>query len=1001
MTLAIVHLADLHVGGNDVSEFVKRRDALVADLTALGIDHSILVVSGDVAFSGKPEQYDIAVGNFFHPLSDALDLSPESIQVCPGNHDIDRGVIAGIVRAGVASQLDDTETAKSLLGHPNWIRPQQQGYLDFLEAIGQDSADTYHARTLVIDGVTVGIACFDSAWLCLDDDSKQRIFLTGTQVGALAGEVAHCDLKIAVLHHPLTWFHPSEVPVVQSDLRSGFDMILTGHLHHPGSSSTLTPTADCFEFTVPSFFAGSTRGELDGYNIYLVDPSGGTLSAKYRKLIRARSSYDRNVEHAPNGEFDFKLPSSAFVRQVSKSLTRKLETAQDAVAKRMGESLSRLQRIEPPVVVSPVLHEVHWKDGMKQEARLRITYECTAGSACVLFAPPGVGSTIFLEDLCTRINRQRDGRTAFYVSYREISGATDSTERLRSRLARRAGLKPEYLESGSLVLVVDDMDSTDPEALQTILSLEGPQSTVVCVKNEVLFDAASTAVTDGEIAFLRLGYWGPSRLREFANGYITASGMSVDIDAAVKFIWDSLSLSDLPVTPVLVTLYLQTFLEFGGELSSLSFIRLLERLEQASLDQAQPTSSYSIYNLGLMLRKLAASAYERGDFGVPRAIFETEILEFFSARALDVDPGRFIQHLESSRLVLIDPSGNLCFTSVVFFNYYLSQAIDSGEVDLDDHLQGLHTALRLGDSLAYYAGQHRDQEKLASELLRCLEGEYAVDAQTTSEDLEQYILHLLNPGHEQTEKDDVASEALGSTVDYDHADEEFERDQQNARLVGKSRLQIVPGEDEVEKIAWNIMALKTFYNVFRNLEHIPADTKLALLDRILDHHLQCNMALIRLMSRGMNDEQFTSLCGYMVTISGEAFLSKNVGSASLKRTIDALLVSTKNDLKQFLLHCIYADLRLPGYAGRLESFLSETESPSLLEMGFSKVYELLVRYEGKALPTELVSAFNTAFDKRQHLYGRLDPINLQQLRDKVLNEAKKQFLQARKERVVE
>ena len=43
---------------------------------------------------------------------------------------------------------------------------------------------------------------------------------------------------------------------------------------------------------------------------------------------------------------------------------------------------------------------------------------------------------------------------------------------------------------------------------------------------------------------------------------------------------------------------------------------------------------------------------------------------------------------------------------------------------MKEHLQGLHTALRLGDSLAYYAGRHRDEEHLARELMRCLEEEY-------------------------------------------------------------------------------------------------------------------------------------------------------------------------------------------------------------------------------------------------------------------------------------
>lgn len=285
--------------------------------------------------------------------------------------------------------------------------------------------------------------------------------------------------------------------------------------------------------------------------------------------------------------------------------------------------------------------------------------------------------------------------------------------------------------------------------------------------------------------------------------------------------------------------------------------------------------------------------------------------------------------------------------------------------------------------------------------MKCVETEYGAAPELTSNDLEKYVHHLLNPETDTSKKDEVAQHAANGQVDYENADDHFERDQENSRQVGMGILRAAPPKTKIEKVAWNIIALKTFYNVFRNLEHIPAEAKVALLNRILDFHLHCNMDLIDLFSSGMDDDHFTSLCAYMVTIGGESFLSQNVGSAALQRTIEDLLKTTKNDLKLFLLLCIYADLRLPGYAGRLESFLSECERVSILEMGYAKVYELLVRYEGQTLPASLISVFNTAFDQRQRYYGRMAPIDHQRLRDKELNEAKRRFLEARKDQVTE
>jgi hypothetical protein len=78
-------------------------------------------------------------------------------------------------------------------------------------------------------------------------------------------------------------------------------------------------------------------------------------------------------------------------------------------------------------------------------------------------------------------------------------------------------------------------------------------------------------------------------------------------------------------------------------------------------------------------------------------------------------------------------------------------------------------------------------------------------------DLEKYIHHLLVPKEEESRKDEVAKGAIESTIDYTKADKEFERGQENTRSVGKSLMRAMPPQSKIEKVAWNIMALKTFY----------------------------------------------------------------------------------------------------------------------------------------------------------------------------------------------
>jgi predicted MPP superfamily phosphohydrolase len=994
--LTLLHLSDLHTRVNEIAEFKIRRDALLKDLHQLKIRPDMVLISGDVAFSGESKEYEIAQEEFVTPLINDLRIKAGHLVIIPGNHDISRPLIDPFVADGISARLSDTETAQTLLAHKTWILPLQACYMQFLRSIrGMDAELPFYAQIVRLDRISIGIAAFDSAWLCLNDATMNRLFLTRRQVQELAEQVKGCAFKVALIHHPLTWFHPSEQEIVQQDLRASFDLILTGHMHEPVSFSKVTPSTACLEITAASFFAGTPRGSTDGYNIYSVDPTAGKLRARFRAFIRGRSSYDRNVDHAPDGEFCFNLPTSAFADQTKFALARRVTEVNTALSLKISDSLKKVQHLDPPILLTAPAQEMKWEKTGRKYSPLRDPYQFCTENTCILYSPPDAGSTVFLQDLCQRLNTKE--HTAFYVNHSEIQDIR-SSEKMLQKLCKKFNLNETDLQNENLTLVVDHVVETDPDHVSRLLGFRDViPHLVVCVKNDIFFDSLAALLSRENVRFLRLRYWGPSRLREFTVKYIEASGMSLDPDAAVKFIWDSLSLCDLPVTPFLVALYLRVFFEFGGKITSISFVRLLERLEESSLDQAEASTNYSIYNLRLMLMWLAAACYKSATLGISRKEYEAHITNYFNDRALDVDATKFVQLLETSGIIATDTDGIVFFTCIVFFNYYLAQAIEAHEIDLEGHLQSLHTALRLGDALAYYAGRHRDEEHLTQELMRCLEEEYSSPGELTSADLEKYIGHLLNPETEGEKKDEVAKKAIESQIDYGKADEGFERDQVRSRAIGKGLVRVAPPKSKIEKVAWNIIALKTFYNVFRNLEHIPAEAKKKLLDRILDYHLRCNMDLIDLFSQAMEDDQFTSLCAYMVTIGGEDFLSQNVGSASLQRTIEELLQTTKNDLKLFLLLCIYADLRLPGYAGRLEAFLSDSENISILEMGYAKVYDLLVRYEGKNLPASLISAFNCAFDRRQRYYGRMPPINLQRLRDKALNEAKKQFLMARKD----
>ena len=93
--LCWMHLSDLHIRTHDWEQDIVLR-ALARDLpdlleqTQRKVD--LLFVTGDIANSGKKEEYE-AAGRFFEQLCTVLHLDLGRVFVVPGNHDVERHLI--------------------------------------------------------------------------------------------------------------------------------------------------------------------------------------------------------------------------------------------------------------------------------------------------------------------------------------------------------------------------------------------------------------------------------------------------------------------------------------------------------------------------------------------------------------------------------------------------------------------------------------------------------------------------------------------------------------------------------------------------------------------------------------------------------------------------------------------------------------------------------------------------------------------------------------------
>ena len=109
-----LHISDIHMRPRDAWEQDVVLRAMCADIERQRAELAIhfVLVSGDLAYSGKPEEYAL-VGQFFHALATAAGVQAERIYCIPGNHDIDRSRQSFCFR-GARAALQDANKHRRL-----------------------------------------------------------------------------------------------------------------------------------------------------------------------------------------------------------------------------------------------------------------------------------------------------------------------------------------------------------------------------------------------------------------------------------------------------------------------------------------------------------------------------------------------------------------------------------------------------------------------------------------------------------------------------------------------------------------------------------------------------------------------------------------------------------------------------------------------------------------------------------------------------------------------
>ena len=287
-----LHLSDFHLKSQEKwSQDVVLR-SLLTDISNRISDTKppdFIFLSGDLAFSGKPEEY-LVVERFLDQLMQTTGVSADRLLMVPGNHDINRNIETDAF-AGARSILKNSIEVDRFLGDEGRRRTlfrRQSTFREFANRLTKQNRYTdtshYHSAHYNLQGLNVSVLLVDSCWLSEGGATDSHSILVGErQLIDLTQTLSEPTFTIAIMHHPLDWLAPFEHAAVKNLLADHCHLLFRGHVHEDSIETVSSSRNQLKVFTAGASYESRLSSNCYGYGtVDLHTGDGKCVIQKYR-----------------------------------------------------------------------------------------------------------------------------------------------------------------------------------------------------------------------------------------------------------------------------------------------------------------------------------------------------------------------------------------------------------------------------------------------------------------------------------------------------------------------------------------------------------------------------------------------------------------------------------------------------------------------------------------------------------------------------------------------
>lgn len=295
--LTFIQIGDLHYSamGNAVEEL---KDAINKDLNDnIKNEYNIdfILFSGDLVNGSKlsttkendTKLFEDAFNNFIFPIIEKFSLTKDKIFIAPGNHDLNRNLIAKSAYNTYSFQTEDdiqnivSDIEKGLISFSHF--EQFNSFISSLDNSNEvSSSKLYRVYKIKIHSFELGIICLNN---CLNSFNSKNIhgnvIMAEKELHKALKELNDCHIKILNMHYPLSWTNKFEFQKLITLVAKNFNMVFVGHEHFKVFTKANINSYDTFTYNAPSLFQGDNK--TCGYTIFEYDFDNKKLKIHFRE----------------------------------------------------------------------------------------------------------------------------------------------------------------------------------------------------------------------------------------------------------------------------------------------------------------------------------------------------------------------------------------------------------------------------------------------------------------------------------------------------------------------------------------------------------------------------------------------------------------------------------------------------------------------------------------------------------------------------------------------